>query len=122
MTGRVEDAEQALDDIRKVDLSDDPVVLINRTVAFVTAARAYGPKDPRHDAALKQAARDIERIAAYRENPNVVFCRCYYHFARGDDDALLEDVQRPGRMGSKTPTLPILRSACSTVGSSSTKP
>ena len=34
MTGRVEDAEQALDDLRKVDLSDDPVMLINRTIAF----------------------------------------------------------------------------------------
>jgi tetratricopeptide (TPR) repeat protein len=103
MTGRVEDAEQALDDLRKVDLSDDPVMLINRTIAFLIAARAYGPKDPRHDVALKQAARDIERLVPYRENPNVVFCRCYYHFARGDDDALLDEVRQARKNGVDNP-------------------
>jgi tetratricopeptide (TPR) repeat protein len=103
MTGRVEDAEQALDDLRKVDLSDDPVMLINRTIAFLIAARAYGPKDPRHDVALKQAARDIERLVPYRENPNVVFCRCYYHFARGDNDALLDEVRQARKNGVDNP-------------------
>jgi tetratricopeptide (TPR) repeat protein len=102
MTGRVEDAEKALDDLRKVDLPDDNLwLLCTRVPAYLAAAHAYGPNDPRQVAALKQATRDVERLAVYRDNRFAVQIRCYYFFARGDDDALLEEVRQARKQGVK---------------------
>ncbi len=89
MTGTIEDAEQALDDLRKVDLSDPPLLLNTRVEACQAAAHAYAPHDPRRDRVLSQAARDVERLALHRDNPVALQGRCKYYFVRGDDDALL---------------------------------
>jgi hypothetical protein len=111
MTGRVEDAEQALDDLGKVDLSDNPLLLHARVQAHLMAAHAYGPKDPRHDAALKQAGRDVERLAGYRDNPLTVKARRLYFFYRGEDDALLGEVRQAWKNGLETPYVTALEAS-----------
>ena len=82
-------AEQALEDLRKVDLPDNPLLLCYRVRAHQSAARAYGPNDPRREQAWSQAARDVERLARHRDNRMAVQERCYYYSVRGEDDALL---------------------------------
>ncbi|MFO0810339.1 MAG: protein kinase [Gemmataceae bacterium] len=89
MTGRAEDAERALDDLHKVDLPDNPLLLCYRVRAQQSAARAYAPGDPRREQAWSQAARDVERLARHRDNRIAVEERCWYYLVRGDDDALL---------------------------------
>jgi hypothetical protein len=97
MTGRAEDAEQALDDLRKVDLPDNPLPLCYRVMAQMLAASAYAPGDPRREQAWSQAARDVERLARHRDNRIAVEERCWYHFVRGKDDALLETARQARR-------------------------
>jgi len=97
MTGRTEDAEQALDDLRKVDLPDNPLPLCYRVTAQMLAARAYASDDPRREQAWSQAARDVERLAQHRDNRIAVEERCWYHFVRGEDDALLETARQARR-------------------------
>ena len=97
MTGRAEDAEQALDDLRKVDLPDNPLLLCSRVQAQLLAARAYGPNDPRREQAWNQAARDVERLARHRDNRLAVEERCWYYFVRGEDEALLETARQARR-------------------------
>jgi serine/threonine protein kinase len=89
MTGEAEDAEQALDDLRKVDLPDSPLLLSYRVRAQQLAALAYGPDDPRRAQAWSQADRDVERLARHRDNRIAVQERCWYYFVRGDEEALL---------------------------------
>ncbi|HEV2950410.1 MAG TPA: protein kinase, partial [Gemmataceae bacterium] len=89
MTGTVEDAEQALDDLRKVDLLDNPLLLNTRVQTYLAAAHAYDPHDPRRNQVLSQAARDVKRLALHRDNSIALQGRCYYYLAQGDDDALL---------------------------------
>jgi predicted Zn-dependent protease len=93
-TGRAEDAEQALADLARVDLPDNPLVLSTRTMANLAAAHAYGRNDPRREIALNQAERDVSRLAVYRDNPDAVAKRCFYYLAQGDDDRLLEVIRQ----------------------------
>src|SRR5262249_19601627 len=79
MTGKAEDAEQAIEDVRKVDLPDHALLLHTFVQAHLAAAHAYGPKDPRQDQALKQAAGVVERLALHRDNPVALQGRCYYY-------------------------------------------
>jgi serine/threonine protein kinase len=99
MTGRVEDAEQALDDLRKVDLPDHPLLLALRVRAEQTAARVYGTNDPRGEQAWDRAARDVEQLARHRDNRIGVQERCYYHLVRDADDALLATARQARRDG-----------------------
>ncbi len=94
MTGRVEDAEQALDDLRKVDPSDNPYLVSTRVYAHLVAAHAYGSSDPRQKDALEQAARYVEQLAMQRDNAIAVKARCYYHFVQRNDQALLQEVRQ----------------------------
>jgi serine/threonine protein kinase len=103
MTGRVEEAERALDDLHKVDLPDNPLLLSARVRGHLVAAHTFSPKDPRRDEALKNAARDVERLAAYRDNSSAVTGRCEYYFVRGDEGALLEEVRQARVNGVPTP-------------------
>ncbi|HLJ95913.1 MAG TPA: protein kinase [Gemmataceae bacterium] len=98
-TGKVEDAEQALEDLRKVDLPDHPLLLSARVRAQQVAAHAYGPKDPRSEQAWSQAAQDVERLARHRDNTMALQGRCYYYFVRGEDDALLAAAQQARKEG-----------------------
>jgi serine/threonine protein kinase len=93
-TGRAEDAEQALDDLRGVGLPDNPLLLADRVDAGLTAAHGYGPNDPRRDGVLKQAERDVARLATFRDNAVALLSRCRYFEARGDDDRLLEAIHQ----------------------------
>ena len=96
MTGQAEDAELAIEDLQKVDLPDNPLLLSYRVRAQQTAARAYGPGDPRREQAWSQAARDVARLARHRDNRLAVQELCWYHFVRGEDEALL-NVARQSR-------------------------
>jgi hypothetical protein len=89
MTGSIQDAERALDDIRMVDLPDNPLVLNARVRANLLAANALGPEDVRRDQALARAARDVERLARHSDNAIALQARFYYYFIQGEDDALL---------------------------------
>jgi tetratricopeptide (TPR) repeat protein len=88
-TGKMEDAEQALEDFRKVDLPDQLLLLCNRVRACLVATHAYGPQDRRRRQAFTQAARDVDRLAQRRDNAMALQWRCYYYLVRGYDDALL---------------------------------
>ena len=96
MTDTIEDAEQDLDDLRKVDLPDNPLLLTTRVRAYLAAAHAYDPHDPRREQVLSQAARDVERLALHRDNPIALEARCQYYFVRGDDDILLATARQAG--------------------------
>lgn len=97
ITGRAEDAEQALDDLRKVDLPDNPLLLSYRARAEQMVARAYGADDPRREQAWGRAARGVERLARYRDSRMAVQERCYYHLVRGEDDAVLATARQARR-------------------------
>jgi serine/threonine protein kinase len=89
MTGSIQDAERALEDLRRVDLSDQPLFLSVRARANLVAANAYSPKDVRRDQVLSQAARDVERLALHRDNLMALEGRCFYYVVLGYDDDLL---------------------------------
>ena len=108
MTGAIEDAEQALDDVRKVDLPDNPLLLATRVRAYLAAAHAYDPHDPRRDQVLSQAARDVERLALHRDNPIALEARCQYYFVRGDDDILLATARQAGNERVEVAMVPVL--------------
>ncbi len=88
-TGKAEDAEQALDDLGKVDLPDNPLWLSSRLKADLTAAHAYAPGEPRRRQIENQAARDVEALATHTDNALAFQARCYYLLVRGDADALI---------------------------------
>jgi serine/threonine protein kinase len=89
MTGQVADAEKALEDVNKVDLPDDPLLLDTRIQALLELAKACGANDSRGASALKQATRDVARLARARFNVVALEARCHYYFVLGEDDALL---------------------------------
>jgi predicted negative regulator of RcsB-dependent stress response len=93
-TGRVEDAERALDDLRKVDLADNPLLVSTRIKALLVAAHAYGATDSRREEALRQAARDADLLGRYPDVPLAVQGRCNYYYVTGDDEALLREARR----------------------------
>jgi tetratricopeptide (TPR) repeat protein len=103
MTGRVEDAERALDDLGKVDLPDNPLLLGTRVRAHLVAAHAYGPNDARGDAVLDQAARDAKRLEAHLHNPIAVQARCYYLLVRDHDNDLLDVAHQAGEKHVENP-------------------
>jgi hypothetical protein len=89
MTGSIQDAERALDDLRLVDLPDNALLLYKRVCADLAAAHAFGPKEVRRDQVLSQAARDVEQLALHRNNLMALHARCFYYFVLGSDDDLL---------------------------------
>ena len=87
MTGSIQDAERALEDLRMVDLPDYPLVLNVRVRANLLAAHAS--KGVRRDQVLSQAAQDVERLTRHRDNVIALQARFYYYSTQDDDDALL---------------------------------
>ena len=93
-SGRAEDAEQALDELRGVGLPDNPLLLADRVEAGLTAAHGYATNDPRREAALKQAERDVARLATFPDNVVALLGRCRFYEAQSDDDRLLEAIHQ----------------------------
>ena len=93
MTGRADAAERALDEHRRVDLPDSPLLLATRIRTCMVAAAIFGPADPRREVALAQARRDFDALAGYDKNPIALLGRCHYLLARGEDDGLLKEVR-----------------------------
>jgi hypothetical protein len=69
-------------------------LLADRVEAGLTAAHGYGPNDPRREAALKQAERDVARLATFPDNVVALLGRCRYYEDQGDDDRLLEAIHQ----------------------------
>jgi tetratricopeptide (TPR) repeat protein len=102
-TGTVGDAEQTLDDLLKVDLPDNPLLLRMRVQAYLVAAHAYGPKDRRRQQPMKQAAGDVQRLAGHHGNAMAVLGCCYYYFVLGDDESLLAAARQAREEGIESP-------------------
>jgi hypothetical protein len=93
MTGTAEDAEQALDDLRMVDLPEGVTLCHNRVLASLVAAHAYRAQPARRDAVLMQARDDVQRLANYADNPLAILTRCYYYLTQEDDEKLLRIIR-----------------------------
>lgn len=99
VTGRLEDAELAVEYLRQVDLPDNPLLLSYRVRAEQSVARLCRPDDPRGEQAWRDAARDVERLAHHRDNRMAVAERCWYYFVRHEDDLLLETARQAHQDG-----------------------
>jgi serine/threonine protein kinase len=94
MTGRVEDAEQALKDVDRVELAENPLLLNVHVQALLTAAHAAGRRDPAaHDVYWKRAGEIAERLARFPDLAPAILGRCYFYYVTGDDDMLLKIVR-----------------------------
>jgi tetratricopeptide (TPR) repeat protein len=105
MTGRVEDAQKALEASQKIGVLDKPLLLAVRLEMYLILANTYGPQDPRRVDALELASGDYDRLGNSRDNPWVVTARCRNHFVRGEYDALLDEARRARDAGVETPYL-----------------
>jgi tetratricopeptide (TPR) repeat protein len=99
MTGRAEDVRQAFDDLGKVDLPDNPLLLYTRLQAYLVAAHADGQDERGREQALSQAGQDAERLARHPDNVIALQARCYYYFVRGDDEALFAATRQARKAG-----------------------
>ncbi|HLJ95914.1 MAG TPA: hypothetical protein VKU02_22255, partial [Gemmataceae bacterium] len=96
MTGRIEDAEEALRDIDRVELPDNPLLLNMHVQALLTAAHAVGPDRSARDAYWNRAGTVAKQLTRFPDLPIAIQGRCMVYDAIGDDDTLLE-VVRQGR-------------------------
>src|SRR5262249_13015779 len=95
MTGRPEDAEQAIKDVGMVALRDSPLLLITRVHTFLTAASCYRLKDHgKYQSLLGQAAEAAGLLMQYTKVATAYEARCWYLYYIGDDENLLKEVQR----------------------------
>jgi serine/threonine protein kinase/predicted negative regulator of RcsB-dependent stress response len=97
MTGTVQDADKALDDLRKVDLPDGPLLVGARVFATLVALHAHDSKSTQRPALLRQVAEDVELLARYPDVPTAVVARCNYFVFLDDDEALLREVRAARR-------------------------
>jgi hypothetical protein len=93
MTGRTEDAEQALKDIDRVELPDNPLLLSTHLQALLNAAHVSRGDPAASDDYWKRAAEVDGRLARFPDLPIAIEGRCYYYLLRGDDDTLLKIVR-----------------------------
>jgi predicted Zn-dependent protease len=94
MTGLAEDADRARDDVRRVDLPANPLLLSISLEAALVASHAYGRDDPRGADALAQAATDAEALGNFPELSVATLGRCNYFLVTSNDDALLREVRQ----------------------------
>lgn len=95
-TGSAADAEEALKDIDRVDLADNPLLLNTHVQALLTAARAAGPEPSARAGYRKRAEAVAVQLARFPDLPTAIQGRCLYYFAAGDDPAVL-GVVREGK-------------------------
>jgi hypothetical protein len=94
-TGKGEDAELALVELRGIGLPDDaPLLVSTRLMARLWQALAYGKHNPGHGEVMKAAARDAEVLAGFRHYPYATLTRCYYFRVIEDDAGLLSEARR----------------------------
>ncbi|MFO0808351.1 MAG: protein kinase [Gemmataceae bacterium] len=89
MTGKADDAERALADLQKLDLSDNPIYLNVRKSTLLTLAHNCGPNDPRAAKALTEASAVVQSLAKFPDLPSAAVGRCTYYFVIGNDDGIL---------------------------------
>jgi Protein kinase domain len=93
MTGQAEDAKQALKDVDRVELADNPVLLNTQVQALLTAAQSVARGQAERNDYWKQAAEVVSRLARFPDMPVAIQGRCLYYYVTGDDDTLLKIVQ-----------------------------
>jgi hypothetical protein len=102
MTGRVEDADEAIKEFDRVDLADNPFLLNMHEQALLVAVHAAGLDRTARNAYWKRAAEIDARLARFPDAPIAVQGRFWYYYATGDDDTLLE-VIRAGKKRIEKP-------------------
>jgi hypothetical protein len=106
ITGRAEDGERAREELRHVDLPENhPLLLFARMNADLATAQAYRKDDPRREAILKRAARDLDQFAVPGDKRSLAMSRLTYYDALGDDDRFLEALAEAKRDGIELPLL-----------------
>jgi tetratricopeptide (TPR) repeat protein len=94
-TGKASDAEKALDDLRRVDLPFNPLLVSIRLNAHLAAATAYKREDPiKVDDFLQRAAEDADLLAKNPEISYAVLGRCSYFFYVEQDKTLLQVIRQ----------------------------
>ena len=102
-SGRRAEAEQAVRDVDRVELGDNPKVLQLRILALLTAAHTARTDQSAHAAFLKQAGEIDQKLARLPDDPTAIEGRLWYLYTAGDEDALLKFI-RDNRAHIKTVT------------------
>jgi hypothetical protein len=98
MTGRLADAERALEDCDRAEMPDNPLLLNVRMQALLTAHLLSTGRDrPARENYLRKAAELDELLARYPDVAIAIQGRYFYYYVTGDDDTLLKVIREGKR-------------------------